>query len=57
MVHVDEAKQLRQIGKVHSASLLLTLSDQASNINFDLIECRRHAPRSAKRLVIPAQLL
>lgn len=57
MIHVDEAKRLRQIGKVHAASLLLARLDKALGIDRDLIESRRHLPRSAKRLAIPAQLL
>ena len=57
MIHVDEAKRPRHTGEVYATSLLLALLNQASSINCDLIECRRHAPRSATRLAIPAQLL
>ena len=35
MIHVDQAKRLRHIGKVYAASLLLALLNEASRFNFD----------------------
>lgn len=57
MIHVDETKWLRYISKIYAASLLLALLNETFSIDYDLIKCRRHAPRSTRRFAIPAQSL